>query len=303
MVDTSEAYSEKINMTDKTKIIIALALLMIGLYSISIASALTITSFSVSPDEVAPGKTADITLIIKNNGNNLIENVNANLDLTNVPFAPYNSGSSFNSDEIEDGKTKTANFEIIAFNDAKSGIYKIPVHVTYTENDIAKNVDSLISVMINSVPILDVQSEDGLFLKNQNNKITLKVINKGLGDVKFLSIGVDSSTGYNVVSQKDVYIGDVDSNDFQTADFNIFFKDNSLETVTLPVTLVYKDITNKEYLQNFDVQLKVYNQQQAQDLGLVAKNYSIYYTLIIIFIVLVFILYRSIRKRRRVPVE
>lgn len=290
----------KNKMTNQTKITITLLILGIYLISmISLASALVITSVSTSPDSVAPGETAEIDLSIKNNGEEDLTDVSISLDFTNLPLAPYNSGSDYNVDELVTDKTKQTSFKIIALNDAKSGIYKIPVNIKYTENDVVKTKQSLISVMINSEPIIDVEFEDGLLLKNQNNKVTLKVINKGLADVKFLDISIDSLTSYNIVSQQSVYIGDVDSNDFQTADFSLFFKDNSLSTVTIPVTITYKDITNKQYTKSFDVQIKVYNQKQAQELGLKAKNNSIYYVAIAITLILVFILYRVIRNRRR----
>lgn len=287
-------------MTNKTKIIIAITILAIYLISmISLASALVITSVSTSPDSIAPGETADLSLSIKNNGENDLTDLSVSLDFTNLPFAPYNSGSDYNTDELISDKTKQISFKIIALNDAKSGIYKIPVNIKYTENDVAKTKQSLISLMINSEPIIDVEFEDGLLLKAQNNKVTLKVINKGLADVKFLDISIDSSTSYDIVSQKNVYIGDVDSNDFQTADFSIFFKDNALSAISIPVTVVYKDITNKQYTKSFDVQMKVYNQQQAQELGLQAKSNSMYYVAIVVTLILIFILYRVIRNRRR----
>ncbi|MEK6860074.1 MAG: CARDB domain-containing protein [Nanoarchaeota archaeon] len=291
-------------MKNKTKTLTAIALLILGLYMsmvsmTSLTSALTISSVSTNPDSIAPGETAQVSLVVKNNGENDIADVSVGLDFTNLPLAPFNSGSDFNVDELDSDKSRQASFQIIALNDAKSGIYKIPVKIEYSENSIVKTKQSMISIMINSVPILNVEAEDGLLLKGQNNKITLKIINKGLADVKFLDISIDSSTSYDVISQKNVYIGDVDSNDFQTADFSLFFKDNALNTVTIPVTLTYKDITNKEYTQSYDVQIKVYNKQQAQSLGLQTKSNTLYYVVGIITLILVFILYRVIRNKRR----
>ena len=291
-------------MKNKTKTLTAIALLILGLYMsmvsmTSLTSALTISAVSTNPDSIAPGETAQVSLVVKNNGENDIADVSVGLDFTNLPLAPFNSGSDFNVDELDSDKSRQASFQIIALNDAKSGIYKIPVKIEYSENSIVKTKQSMISIMINSVPILNVEAEDGLLLKGQNNKITLKIINKGLADVKFLDISIDSSTSYDVISQKNVYIGDVDSNDFQTADFSLFFKDNALNTVTIPVTLTYKDITNKEYTQSYDVQIKVYNKQQAQSLGLQTKSNTLYYVVGIITLILVFILYRVIRNKRR----
>ena len=50
----------------KTKITIALAFLILGLYMVSLTSALTITSVSTSPESIAPGETSDVSLTIRN---------------------------------------------------------------------------------------------------------------------------------------------------------------------------------------------------------------------------------------------
>jgi len=287
----------------KTLAIGILALTLI-LSLMSIANALVIESSYMSKNSIAPGESAKLTLVIKNNENIDLEDVSATLDFTGLPLAPYNSGSDYSINEILEGKSKQAEFDIIALNTATSGIYKIPVKIEYRDVDQAegtpsKTKTSLVSVMINSEPIIEVTYEDGLLLKNQKNKVTVKVINKGLADVKFLEMEVKGSTTSNILSQSNVYIGDVDSNDFQTADFDIFFSNSAPSSVSLPVSITYKDITNKEYNKDFNLNLKVYDTQKAQELGLVAKSNTGTYVGIVIVLVIIFFIYRWFRNRRR----
>lgn len=291
-------------MTNKTKLIIAALILGIYMFSlISLASALVINDVAITPDTIAPGENAQVTLSIKNNGENDLTDVSVSLDFTNVPLAPYNSGSDYTISELNSDKTKDAQFEIVAFNDAKSGIYKIPVRIDYNEDDVIKTKTSLISIMINSVPIIEADVEDGLLLKGVNNKMTIKIVNKGLADVKFLEIEAGSSTSYSILSQKKIYVGDVDSNDFQTVDFNVYFDSNGISTVNFPVTVYYKDVANKEYTEDFNIPLKVYSREQAQKLGLVStSNYGLIITIVVI-VIIIFIIYRIIRKRRRKAAE
>jgi len=278
---------------------LALMSLMSLIILMSLASALVINSVTMNPTNIAPGDTSSITISLKNNGDNDLTDVSISLDFTNIPLAPYGSGSDYNINELNSGKIKDASFDIIAFNDAAPGIYKIPVKISYTEDSVVKTQQSVIGVTINSEPIIDVVNQDGLLLKGQNNKITLEVINKGLANVKFLEIDVGSSTFYNTISQDNVYIGDVDANDFQTADFNIFINNNAPRSVNLPVTVLYKDITNKQYTKTFDISLKTYTTQEAQSLGLVPVSNTIYIVILIIVLIVVFIIYRIIRSRRR----
>lgn len=287
-------------MANKIKTILILLIGAIYLFSIlSLSSALTISSVSTNPDSITPGETSNVIIYLKNNAEDDATEVSISLDLTNLPLAPSESGTQYGFDTIESGKTKQAQFTLQAFSNAASGTYKIPVTVSYKDvNSQLITRQSLISVIINSQPIMDVNVQDGLFLKGKTNQITITVINKGLANVKFLEVNAGTSPYYTLLSQSNVYIGDVDSNDFQTTEFKILFKDNAPSTVNLPINIVYKDIANKEYSQNKDLGLKVYTNQEAMNLGLVAKSYGIYYFLIIIALILIFILYRMVRKRK-----
>ncbi|MFA5258544.1 MAG: hypothetical protein WC979_03660 [Candidatus Pacearchaeota archaeon] len=286
-----------------TKTKIALTILVGVIYLISIlglCSALVINSVTTSPDQIAPGETTDIGIALKNNADEDISDVSINLDLKDLPLAPFDSGSQYGFDAIESGKTKQVAFKLVAFNDASSGIYKIPVVMSYRDiNNELVTKQSLISIMVNSEPVIDVSLEDGLFLKGQNNKITIKVINKGLADVKFLEINLGNSAYYTLLSSNKIYVGDVDNNDFQTNELTILVKDNAPSTLTIPFNIVYQDVTNKEYNENKDVSLKVYTNEEAVNLGLLEKSYTTYYVLGIIALILIFILSKAIRNSKR----
>jgi hypothetical protein len=284
-----------------------ITILILGIYLfslISMANALLISSVSTEPSEVAPGETSRVSLTLKNNDDFDIEEVSTSLDFTSVPFAPYNSGSDYLISEILSGKTKSAEFDVVALSNAVSGIYKIPVKIEYRESGQADGTPnliktSLISIMINSKPILEVSSEDGLLLKNQKNKVSLKIVNKGLSDAKFLEISIQGNSYVTIISQPKVYIGDVDSNDFQTVDFDIFFKSNAPNSIRLPATIVYKDISNKEYTETMDVTLKAYSNEQAVSLGLVQQNYTGLIIIGVIITIIIFFVVRTILKRRK----
>ena len=230
-------------MKTQTLTLITALFIVLSLASIQ---ALVIDSVRMYPSEIAPGETAVITVGIENDGKNDITNVAVILDLTGiiesnmlgvpsttfeVPFAPYESSSEHSFDEIQEDETDYAEFEIIALGDAKSGVYKIPLRISYTEDDELKTRNSLIGITVNSEPIIGVNIEDGLLLKPQENAIDIKVINKGLSDVRFLEVEIGTSTYFDVLSNKQVYIGDIDSDDFDTADFKIYFKSNTPSTL------------------------------------------------------------------------
>jgi len=284
------------------------------LLSLATIQALVINSVSMTPNEVAPGETASIRIGIENDGNDDIEDVSVVLDLSGIiesgipgmapviidmPFAPYDSSSEYSFDEIDEDDTEYAKFKIIALSNAQSGIYKIPLTITYTEDEMIKTKRSLIGVTVNSEPIIGVSVEDDLLLKGQENEIMIKIVNKGLSDVRFLEIELGSSTYLDLLSQENIYIGDIDSDDFDSAEFRIYFKDKVPSTVNIPVNVVYKDAVNNEYSEEFTIDLKVYTREEAIEIGLLEKSNTRTYVISVIVLVVLYFGYKKWKKYRK----
>ncbi len=280
---------------------ITLSVLIIAfliLSTVSFAHALIIDSVSTS--EINPGKKSTITIGLENDADDDITDVSISLDLTSVPFAPFDSSSEYGIDEIREDKTKNAVFQIIALNNAKSGIYKIPVKITFKNaEDEIKTKDSLISVVVNSEPIIDLDIEEGLLLADQNNDLSIRVTNKGLSDAKFLEVEIKESSNIKFLSSNKHYIGDIDSDDFDSIDLKVIFEEDAPEKVNLPITVTYKDDLNKEYTEIFNLDLDVYTSSRAIELGLKERNLTGFYIIGVLLIIILFVVYRRLRKRMR----
>lgn len=290
----------RIFMRKNTKLIVTITLLALYLLSlVSMASALVVSSVSTNPMEIAPGETSTIEIVLENDMNIDISDVSVALDFREVPFAPFESSSEDSIDKIEEDEDEKARFRIIALNDAKSGIYKIPVSISYIENEIVKTKNSLISLNVNSKPELGLEVEEGLLLKNSRNDVEITIINKGLSDVRFLEIELGDSGYFEVLSRKKIYVGDIDSDDFDSVDFNIFFNKNAPDKVNLPVILTYKDSSNNEIRDNFNLVLDVYSREKAIEFGLITESKTSTYVGIVVLLVVIFLGYRSVRKRMK----
>ena len=262
-------------------------------------SAVSIKDVTSNPSQVAPGETSDITIKIENIFDYDVYNLNVKLDLTNVPFAPYQSSSEKFLDKLNDGDKETFNFELIVLPSASTGIYKIPVQITYErENGSSVSKQEMISLTVNSAPKLTVSVDNPeTLIKGKENSLSVKVINSGLSDVKFLYLSLADSGGVRVLSNKEQYMGNISSDDFDTATFSIYINPNSLNSVTIPVIIKYFDSTNKEYTETKEILIKTYSLNEAQDLGLVVKpNYLLY--ILAGIIVVAYFIYRFLKKRR-----
>ena len=277
-----------------------LTIFCIIFFSLNFISAVSITDVSSFPEQVSPGEIVDITIEIENIFEDEVTNLNVKLNLENVPFAPYQSSSEKFLDKLRDGDEETFKFKLITLPETKSGIYKIPVTINYTDNnDALQGKTELISVIVNSDSELKVSSRDSnVLIKGRENTLSIKIVNSGLSDVKFVYASVPDISGIKFISEKEQYIGDIDSDDFDSISYNVYISESASSNVNLPVTLRFRDATNKEFTETQVINLRTYSLKEAQKLGIVKKpSYAIY--IIIGSLIPVYIIYRTIKKKRK----
>ena len=283
------------------KILIALYMVLV---SLSFVAAVSITDVSSSPTEVAPGETIDITIEIENIFDYDVTSLNVKLDLSgvDVPFAPYQSSSEKFLDELDEGDDDNFKFKLITLPATRTGIYKIPVEITYNYEDgnltLQGQKQELISVTVNSEPELKVSLDDSVALiKGKENIVILKIINSGLSDIKFLYVAPNDVTGLKFISEKEQYIGDIDSDDFDNVEYKVIVNADAPNSITLLVTLNYMDATNKEFSETANLVLKTYSLKEAREIGLVDKPKIVSY-LVAFVLILGYVIYRILKKRK-----
>ena len=244
------------------------------------------------PNKVAPGEKLTIRIMLENFGEDEVSNVAVKLDLTDLPFAPVGSSTEQVTGKIEEDERKQLVFNLIALPEAEPRIYKIPLKITY--NNTVK--ESLISINVESKPELDLVLESSELVKvNDNGKIILKLINLGLSDIKSLRLTLIQVQGYEILSSNTVYISDIDVEDFETAEFTLIARERNPR---LLFNINYKDVNNNEYAENKELALNVYTVEEAKQLGLVQNNIFLSILIPIITIVIIYFIYRKLRKRK-----
>lgn len=250
------------------------------LLSLSLVSALSIKDVESFPQEIMPGETAEVSIEIENTLGEDITNLNVKLDLSDVDaFAPYQSGSEKFCEFLDDGDDEVFEFDIIALPTASAGIYKIPVSINYIDEDEeSQSKEEEISLIINANPELNIFSEDSILIREQEGVISLKIVNSGLSDIKLSYLIVKDVAGIQFLSEKEQYIGDIDSDDFDSVEYSVYVGASVSSLIKFPVTLRYKDATNKEFEETTEVNLRIYSLKEAQEMGLVQKpNRSIFF--------------------------
>ncbi len=278
--------------------ILASLVLMLMITSLSSAQ-LVVKNINSYPNEIAPGETSRISVLIENIGDEDFTNIVVKLNLNDVPFVPKDSSTEKVIDELKDEEDDRVSFIIQALNDAESGTYKIPVKIIYNDSEKIVERNEILSLTINSKPEIVLEIVEGLFIKDQINEVEIKIINKGLSDIKFLEVETKDIPNVNVLSPEYLYIGGINSDDFDTVKFDVMFKKGAPKTVNFILDLTYKDITNKEYTEQHTARITVYSKDEAYNLGLLKRNYTIAYIGIAVALIIIWIIYRKIRKTRR----
>jgi hypothetical protein len=275
------------------KRIIALGIVaLIVVLAVSLVSAVTIES--VFADDLVPGQEGQIRIEVENTLQNDVKDVSIRLDFTGLPFRPVGS-SEENIDELDEDEDEEFVFRIKAANDIKPGDYQIPYTLEFIDEDKNKERKGSIGVSVkaNSELIFSISQENQIV--NKEGTITFKIVNKGFGDAKFLTVKIIPES-YTLLSDSDVYIGTVDSDDFETATFDVFYKEKNPLFIA---SVQYKDFDNKNIVKTVNLPIVVYSEDEAVELGIIKKNNVPVYIGVVVTLILIWIFYRVMRKYLR----
>jgi hypothetical protein len=228
-------------------------------------STLSIESVKMNPSEISPGTDGVLTIVVKNNAPSTMTDLSMKLQLqaivgsalVDLPFAPMDSGTERRIYKLESGKTAEFSYSLRVYPDAVSKVYKIPfVLIYYDSLGAQKNKTDYVGVVVNGVPELSVVvDKTDLNLQKRAGSVDLKIINKGVSDIKFLNVIVQKSNDFELLSNSEsTYVGNLVSDDYQSAEYLINIKSES-NSISIPVLLQYRDANNKYYEKSVNVKL------------------------------------------------
>jgi len=270
---------------------------------------LAVENVETTPTTIAPGQTAHLKLTFENLADSLLKDVRVNLELyraipttasvtfIELPFTPFGSSNTKTVSSIAPHETKDIEFDLITDADAKAKIYKLPITVTYSDVS-GKNYSRsyITALVVSSPPDLSIGIDSTTLTKEQKSgNVVIKFVNKGATDIKFLNVILKPSEDYTIISSNEVYVGSVDSDDYQTAEFTINMK-KELKQLNLPISIAFKDGVNKDFSEDVNVQLNLFSNSE---LGK-GSNGTFSTILIIIIIAAVgFFIYRKFKKKKK----
>jgi hypothetical protein len=216
-------------------------------------ASLAIMQVETDPEELSPGSKATLRVTVKNVEEVLLRDVTINLQLADTVFAPLGSTNQQKVSRLDAGELHTFSFVIITEPDAASSVYRIPVSINSTTDDgthIAQ--EETLGVLVRAAPELTVVvDETNVFTDGNDGAVTLRLVNKGLSEVKFAEVSLLNGTGYeHADSIRTQYVGNIDSDDFETVEFAVKPTEDDF---VLNVQVTYRDSLNNPYTEQFSV--------------------------------------------------
>lgn len=267
---------------------------------------LSVERYATVPEIVAPGSKAKLTITLKNYAASLLKDVKVILELgksgdETTPFAPVGSTNEKVISIIDAQSSVPVEFNLLADPDAKSKAYKVPLKLQYSDV-LSKNHSKTLTLalIVGVEPDLSVYIDSTtIYTAGITGEVTVKIVNKGLTDIKFLNVKLDKAEGYKILSPYEVYIGNIDSDDYETVDFKLNIDKDSKDKAILPLTIEYKDANNQDYTKKVNLELPLYSKLEARNLGLVKTNYKMIIFVVVLLIVGLIAYTIWIRRRKK----
>lgn len=231
---------------------------------------LQVNSFDIS--QTGPGEIGTLKLEVENINPIQIKDVFVTLDLDAVEDNVISMARGTNErviSRIEPGEKASMEFELVVSPDADAKPYLLPFNITFEDTQDATYIKTLTgTVSVYSNPIVTVDLDSQEVYTEGKGRVTLAIANPGTSTVKGTRLELLEGENYEVIEGDFQYIGDLNPDDFQTIQGEVFI--DSTDEAVLNVRLSYLDSYNEEIIEIVEIPLKVYNREELQSYGLVS---------------------------------
>jgi len=256
---------------------------------------LEISEFNI--DTIEPGTSSFLNITLKNNNYIPLKKIILTLDLESIEDDVISIEQGSNQKVVallESGKEKNVVFQIIASPDADAQPYLIPLNIEY-EDSIGNSYTSEVlgTIKVYSEPELSVKLDSQTIYNVGNGKVTLAIANPGTSSIKGTQIEILSTDDYSIIEGDYNYVGDLNPDDFQTIQADVYIKNN--DNPMLKVRASYLDSYNNKNEDIIEIPLKIYSGSELKNLGLTGGS-TFSWVSLLIFAVLIYGAYYIAKK-------
>ena len=144
-----------------------------------------------------------------------------------------------------------------------------------------------------------VKEESAVFLAEQQGIIVLSVSNTGTSDINFVVLELLPTQDYEILSNPKIYLGNLESDDYETAEFEIYTHAVPPGAIPLKLNLKYKDSFNQDFNEERLLDLRIFSKEEARKFGLLAApNYFGMGIGIVIAVLIIWYLHHRRKKKK-----
>jgi len=287
-----------------------------GDFSISVRSReaiLVINEVKSIPESIIPGTTTKVQFKLENLADNDLRDIRLTLNVltplvtassvtySELPFTPIGSGNYKTLGLLGAGRDGIIDFELFTDADAASKAYKMPYTLSYSDSG-GKNFTNagIIGLIVDSKPELSVNLDStDIYQSGIKGKFSVKLVNKGFTDIKFLDVILSETGDFEIISNPDVYIGKLDSDDYETADYTILVKKGASSQIALPLKVEYRDANGHLFSKDTSLTLKLFSGNDLNQRTATKGNSFVGIFIVLIIVVSGIFFWRWRRNRKR----
>lgn len=193
------------------------------------------------PETVVPGTRTRMNFTIENRANAYFRNIELSMDPDKETPIVISGTSSKRVSEIAPEEEKDLSFDLNVGQTADNGVYSIPITLEY-ENEAGATItkEESTGVVVGGRPNLELGVNQGTVNAGSRGTVTLRFVNRGEGTAKFVKIESGEGEGYQILEGGNVYLGDMNPDDYQTAEIDIH-ADKTADQISIPVEMTYQE--------------------------------------------------------------
>lgn len=274
---------------------------------------LAINQVKTDQATIVPGTQTKVSFVVENLADNTLMDIKLNLEILTVlssatgvtvrelPFTPIGSGNDKTVKTLSPGQTAEISFDLFTDATAESKVYKVPYTLTYSDSSGTNFTKiGIVGLLVESAPDLTVNiDKTEIYSAGAKGLIEFKLVNKGFSDIKFLDVKLSANKDFEILSNPEVYIGKLDSDDYEIADYTLMVSKDAKDQITLPLHVEYRDANGGLYTKDLNLNLKLFSGAELKQRTNGKGSSTIVWIVLIVVIVAGIFIYRKIRKNKR----
>ncbi|MGC1120826.1 MAG: hypothetical protein WBA22_07005 [Candidatus Methanofastidiosia archaeon] len=233
------AHTEQVNLEEDTT-------LSITLEYVQSVPLLHMTRYSVLPEQVGPGESFQLYMVIENEGTGDALNVTVTFNAAEN-FSPGQPSSSAYFERLDVGEITSILQTFVVSGEVLSGVYDLTVTISYSDaSGTSSTVQGTVGITILRKPLIKLLNIDypTRAAQGESFKFSADVANIGRFAVNGLYLEVESDMDWEYTSY---YIGSLEAGDFDTFEAEVVPAHPGEHTFVIKVG--YVDDFNKEHTQ------------------------------------------------------